>query len=232
MNTSKQRIVGRGIYSLRDASQLTGIPAARVRRWVEGYRFRSGGEVRSSGPLFRHDYGVAAEGVWLSFADLVEVRFIDAFVRAGVSLNAVRVAAERASELLSQDHPFSSREFKTDGRTIMTELAQDSKAPELLDLVSNQVGFKKLIDPFLYRGLDFGPKNSVARWWHHGGQGKIVIDPTIAFGRPVVAKESVPSRALFEAFRVEKSVERVSEIFEVSKPGVSAAIQFERQLAA
>ena len=232
MATQSFKIVGRGVYTIHDAARLTAIPARRIRRWLQGYDFRSRSGVRHSDPVLRHDYREVDYGIWLSFADLVEVRFIDAFLRTGVSWPAIRVAAERASQLLKQDHPFSSRRFKTDGQTIMTEIAEGTNTPELLDLVQNQVALKRIVDPYLYRGLDFGPTNQVSRWWHEAGQRKIVIDPARAFGKPIVAKEAVPTRALFDAYLVEKSIDRVAEVFEVSKSSANAAVEFEQHLAA
>lgn len=225
-------IVGQGVYSFSDAARLTGVPSRRVRRWVQGYDFKHAGSVRHSGPVVRRDAEPADQTLWLSFADLVEVRFIHAFRSSGVSWATIRVAAERASELLHRDHPFSSRSFKTDGRSILTEIARDSDAPELLDMVRNQLAFKKVLDPHLHSGFEFGPKDEVARWWHESGQKRVVIDPTRAFGKPIVAIEAVPTRVLFEAFRAEGTTDRVAAIFEVSKASVSAAIAFERSLAA
>jgi hypothetical protein len=31
-----------GIYSVRDAARLTGVSTGRIRRWLRGYRYRSG----------------------------------------------------------------------------------------------------------------------------------------------------------------------------------------------
>jgi hypothetical protein len=42
----------------------------------------------------------------LDFADLIEVRFLDAFLQHGVSWWTIRTAAERVRELLGRHHPF------------------------------------------------------------------------------------------------------------------------------
>jgi uncharacterized protein (DUF433 family) len=232
MTETPFKIIGHGVYSVDEASRLTRVPSQRIRRWLQGYEFKSRSGLHHSSPVLRHDYEAIEGKFSLSFADLVEVRFVDCFLRAGVSLPAIRLAAERASEVLKLDHPFSTRRFKTDGRTILTELATAGKSPELLDLVRNQMGFKQLIDPFLYRSLDFGPTSQAMRWWPEGGGRKVVIDPGRSFGKPIVAKESVPTRVIFDAFNAEESIGRVAAIFEVSKASVAAAVEFERQLAA
>lgn len=232
MTTQPFTIVGRGVYTLRDAARLTSIPGGRIRRWLQGYDFRSRSRVHHTAPVFGHDYREVDHRLILSFADLVEVRFIDAFLHAGVSWSAIRIAAERASKLLEQDHPFSTRRFKTDGRTIMTDIAAGTRAPELLDLVQNQVALRRIVAPYLYRGLDFGPGQQVSRWWHEAGRRRVVIDPSRAFGKPILAKEAVPTRALFDAYLVEESIDQIAEMFEVSRSSASAAIEFEKRLAA
>jgi uncharacterized protein (DUF433 family) len=225
------QIIGHGIYSFGEASRLTGIPAPRIRRWLHGYDFRSKSIPRHSPPLLRQDYLAVGEGSWISFADLIEVRFLEAFRREGVSWPTIRIAAQRASELLKQDHPFSSRKFKTDGKTIMTEIAEEG-VQELLDLVRNQTAFKRIIDPYLYRGIEFGPSREAARWWHEAGHRKIVIDPQRSFGKPILAKEGLPTGVLFDAWKVAGSIEQVAWQFEVARTSVSVAVDFEQHLAA
>jgi uncharacterized protein (DUF433 family) len=197
-----------------------------------GYAFRRGQQVRQSAPLFHHDYPVQDRDAWLSFADLMESRFLDAFRDAGVSWASIRTAAMRASEILGADHPFSSREFKTDGKTIMTEIATSSSDRELIDLVKDQVALRRVVGPYLYRGLEFGPRGAVRQWWPEGGRRKIVLDPDRAFGAPIVAKSGVPTKAIYEAVQVEQSVDAVAWQFEVPRSSVIAAVEFEEQLAA
>src|SRR5262245_41704840 len=209
------KVLGRGVFSVREASRLTGIPTRRLRRWLLGYEFRSrSGKHRSPPPVHR-DFPLVDRELSLSFADLIEVRFVDHFLQAGVSWTTLRVVARRAADRIGSDHPFSSWRFKTDGKTILTEIAVGSKEPELLDLMSDQVAFKRILDPYLYRGLDFGPTHNVARWWHEAGHRKIVIDPERSLGRPILAESGVPTQVIAAAFRVEQSVAAVAEQFEL-----------------
>src|SRR5213078_2216409 len=85
MATQVFNLVGRGVFSLSEASRLTGIPAPRIRRWLTVYEFRSRLGPRYSPPPVQRDYAVADGKVSLSFADMIEVRFLDHFLEAGVS---------------------------------------------------------------------------------------------------------------------------------------------------
>ena len=40
-----------GIYPVRDAARLTGVPAGRIRRWLRGYRYRSRKKAYASPPV-------------------------------------------------------------------------------------------------------------------------------------------------------------------------------------
>jgi hypothetical protein len=40
------RLIGRGLYTIPEASRLAKVPIANIRRWVLGYSYRTGGEQR------------------------------------------------------------------------------------------------------------------------------------------------------------------------------------------
>lgn len=225
------RYLGRGIYTVAEASRLTGVPRHSIRRWLRGYRFGAsrGGEHQSR-PIVVGDYGNEDfEQLTLSFLDLVEARFVSAFRQHGVSWKVIRLAASRATELLDRSHPFSSRRFQTDGKTILAEVGQDT--PELLDLAKNQMAFRKVIAPYLYQALDFSEDVAV-RWWPTGKRSGILVDPMRAFGQPIVDNTGIPTRTLFEAFEVEGATARVAQIYEIPERTVKRAVEFERSLAA
>ncbi len=48
----------------------------------------------------------------LSFLDLIEVRFVDAFLENGVPWKTIRSAAINAMEYFGQGHPLSNKRFK------------------------------------------------------------------------------------------------------------------------
>ena len=232
MARTTTRYLGRGIYSLADASRLTRLPARRIRRWVEGYDFNQGGRVHHSGPVMRSDFGRVDGSLALSFADLVELGFLNEFRKLGVSWPAIRVTSEQASLLLGRDHPFSSRQFLTDGRTILTNIARESEEPELLDLVKSQMAFQAVLQSYLKHAFEWSADDRVAKWWHEAGHGRVVLDPARAFGAPILSVERVPTRVIFRAFKIEGSLEAAARMFEVPRASAKAAIEFEQRLAA
>jgi uncharacterized protein (DUF433 family) len=167
----------------------------------------------------------------LDFADLIEVRFLDAFRRYGVSWKSIRLAAEHARELLGRHHPFSSRIFKTDGRTILADIVAHSGDRLLLDLVRNQYEFQRIISPLLYEGIEFGDTDEPERWWPLGTSREVVLDPTRAFGAPITPREGVPTRILADSIRVEESEATVAALYGVSVSAVNDAVAYESSLA-
>lgn len=221
-------LIGRGVYTLAEAARLTEVPAPRIRRWTQGYTYRYRGSRRSTPPAIAsgmtHIGGVPA----LEFQDLLEVRFLNAFREAGVGWKAIRIASQRAKELLGRHRPFSTRIFKTDGRTILAELVRETGDKILLDLVRDQYEFEKIISPFLYFGVEFDHLDEPRKWWPLGEDRRVVLDPQRAFGAPIVAHEGVQTRVLFGAFMAEGSLDIVSRWYEVEPAAVHDAIEFER----
>ena len=90
---------GSGLYTIAEAARLTGISPGRVRRWMRGYTFVRGNEPRTSPPVIRGQYALNEQGsIALSFMDLMEVRFVDAFLKKGVRWPTLRKAHDRAKE--------------------------------------------------------------------------------------------------------------------------------------
>jgi uncharacterized protein (DUF433 family) len=224
-------LLGVGVYTVPEAARLTGVSGRRIRRWLSGYDFRSGDTVRSSPPVW-HGQIPAGDSLALGFRDLLEVRFVDAFRRHGVSWRSIRIAADRAAEILHDSHPFSTKRFKTDGRSIFAEIMQKTGEESLLGLVKSQYEFKSIVDPFLFEGIEF-PAAEIApvRWWPLGLDRRVVIDPERAFGQPIVAPESVPTAVLAQAFRAEGSVPAVARWYLVDPQSVEDAVEFEDRIA-
>ncbi|HSS52106.1 MAG TPA: DUF433 domain-containing protein [Thermoanaerobaculia bacterium] len=224
-------LLGLGVYSVPEAARLTGVSSQRIRRWLQGYSYTSGDSARTSRPLWQRQIA-SQDSLILSFRDLLEVRFVDAFRRHGVTWKTIRIAAERAAEIVHDSYPFSTRRFKTDGRSIFAEILQATGDESLLDLVKSQYEFKSIVEPFLFEGLEFSALGiEPVRWWPLGMNRRVVIDPERSFGQPIVDPESVPTRILAHAFEAEKSIQAVARWYEVDPQSVRDAVDFEAQPA-
>lgn len=225
-------LTGLGLYTFGQAARLTDTSAAELRRWLRGY-----GPVREGG---QHDHPplwitelADADLDGLSFHDLLEVRFVKQFRRAGVSLQTIRIAAAHARELFESKYPFTCRRFQTDGKTIFAEAVRESGDSELLDLKKKQFAFEQIIRPSLYAGIEFGNDERALRWFPDTRNKNVVLDPAVAFGKPIVQRAGIRTDILYQAYLAEdRDRRRVAQQFEVNVKAVEAAIRFEERLAA
>ena len=225
-----QALVGVGLYSLADAAHLLKAPPRNLRRWMGGYTYKVGDESRDVPPLWVPDIPRFDDGIELSFRDLIELRFVRAFVDNGIGLQAVRNCLSYARKCIQADRPFSSGRFRTDGRTIFLESLEAAGEPKLLDLKRKQYVFKQVVEQS-FKDLDL-EGDIVARWRPFHGKDSIVVDPTRSFGQPVASKTGVPTVVLAEAVKAEGSVSRVAAIYEVERSVVQDAVKFEQELMA
>ena len=226
------KVIGRGVYSLAEAERLTKVPQQRIKRWTAGYVYRDKDEERYTAPVIATELEPIDGTPVLDFSDLLEVRFLNAFREHGVGWKAIRIAAQRAKELLGRHRPFSTRIFKTDGQTILAEIVQEAGDKLLLDLVENQYAFEQIISPYLYAGIEFDQLDEPERWWPLGEERCVVLDPQRAFGAPIVAQGGIPTRILADAMQTEGSIEFVAKWYESDPREVCDAVEFEHRLAA
>ncbi|CAM2193235.1 Antitoxin VapB45 [Paraburkholderia kururiensis] len=226
------QLTGIGLYTFHEAALLTKIPVRDLRRWLDGYSYRGKKhELISVDPLW--EPALADDDLdGISFHDLLEVQFVHAFREHGVSLQTIRVASRHARELFKTDYPFTSQQFRTDGRTIFASAIEETGETELLDLVKQQYAFRKIIEPSLRTGIEFGADRLAARWYPSPRSKAIVLDPAIAFGKPIVTHGSVRTSILSEAFNVEGDKNLVARLYEVPVAAVDAAVAFEESLVA
>ncbi|MCH8113347.1 MAG: DUF433 domain-containing protein [Proteobacteria bacterium] len=168
----------------------------------------------------------------LGFWDLLEIRFVDAFLEEGISLQKIRHAVAAARKLLKHTHPFSTKKFKTDGRSIFLEVSEQAGGKWLLDIIERQYQFWDVVWPSLYRGFEYSDVDEVARWWPMYPKRQVVIDPARAFGQPIVHKWRIPTSSLAQAFETERSVGAVARWYGVSQRAVEDAVKFETKFGA
>jgi uncharacterized protein (DUF433 family)/DNA-binding transcriptional MerR regulator len=231
--------LGRGAYGAAEGLRLLNFSRSNapvrhvsrntVARWLRGYDFGADGEGHSE-PLWRPDYLNEDNLIEFSFRDLIELRFVKAFRDIGLALPTIRECYQRAAEEVHDERPFSTRKFRTDGKTIFLEITEGIQEAKLIDLRRRQNVFRTIVEPSL-KDLEFDA-SAVARWFPLGiSRRSVIIDPTRAFGRPIAAS-GIPTEVLSRAVAVEGSVAKVVRLYNVSTAEVKDAVAFEKRLAA
>ncbi|HLX69702.1 MAG TPA: DUF433 domain-containing protein, partial [Verrucomicrobiae bacterium] len=218
-----------GIYMIPDASRLTGVSPQRIRRWLRGYEFQAKHGRHRSAPVWQGQLKPIDNSIAVGFLDLMEIRCVDAFRRAGVSWKTLRLAHTHAQEVLKLSHPFCTNHFKIAGRDIILEIPRDDAEPLLWDIAHDQREFGRITRPFL-KDLDFQNGELPQRWWPRGKNHLVALDPRRNFGQPIIFSEGVPTGILARSFRANRSIREVARWFEISPASVREAIEFERSL--
>jgi len=213
---------GIGAYSLTEAGRLLGVSPTTIRRWLFGYGYDRHGSRTEQAPLWRPQYGADQDEPLLSFRDLLEARIVRGFRNLHIGLPTIRACLDFAREVVGDDHPFSTRRFKSDGRRLFLE----SGNGRLVDLKVRQHVFKRIVEPS-FLDLDFDTE-AASRWWLLPRKRTIVLDPARSFGQPIVADHGIATARLAQAFEAEGSINRVAQLYELKSPLVRDALAFER----
>jgi uncharacterized protein (DUF433 family) len=225
-------LLGKGLYTVREASKLTRVPIWSIRRWSQGYTYKYRGSKIFSKPAVATDIDRLDGQIILSFADLMELLVLDHFLNAGVSWKTIRIASQKARDLLSVTHPFSTRSFKTDKHTILFETASDLDDRVLLNMLNDQFELSQILDSYLVTDNVEFVDNKPLRWWPGGRQELVVVDPNRSFGAPIIEENGIQTLVLKRSFEAEKSIKIVAQWFKISEEAVKKAVAFEKRLAA
>lgn len=216
---------GIGAYSLAEAGALLDVSSTTIRRWLFGYHYDHHGPLTEQMPLWRPQYGIDQEEPLLGFRDLMEARIVRGLRLMGIGLPTIRECLKRASEVVDDAHPFSTKQFRTDGKRLFLEQSDGFGDSRLLDLKARQNVFKKVVEP-TFKDLEYGI-DAAARWWLVPNRKTIVIDPNRSFGQPIAVENGVTTARLAQAVKAEGSIERVANIFEMKPSTVKDALSFE-----
>jgi uncharacterized protein (DUF433 family) len=228
VHAATSNLLNAGLYTVPEAARLTRISTGKIRRWPKGYSFKSGERIHHSDAVWQGELTPIENKLALSFRDLLELRFVDAFIRAGVSWRTMGRAHARAQEELKTTHPFCSNRIFTDGRSILLRQGEEDSDQALINLANNQAEFARIVEEF-EEELEFSGSDII--WYPLGKDRQIVIDPKRNFGQPTVTKSGVPAATLARSVKANSSQEIVARWYEVHPDEVRDAVEFEESLA-
>lgn len=218
-------------YSVAEASHYLRMPEETLRSWVLGRWYPAGGERKRSRPLIRLD---DPEGRYLSFINLVEAHVLAA-IRRGyrVKLPKVRTALDYVRGQFGVERPLIDETFQTDGLDLFVErygslinasLKGQEEMREMLSLYLERIernaqGFPIRLFPFTRRteseaGLKSDPRI-------------VVMNPSVSFGRPVIAGTGIPVSSIYERYQAGDSVADLAQDFRLETGAIEEAIRCE-----
>jgi uncharacterized protein (DUF433 family) len=220
----KPDLLETGIYSLSDAARLLGLPTSTVRVWVNGRGDRQS-------PLIDNELGRSGHTYLISFTNLMELRFVQKFVEAGVKLRRIRAVMAQAKDLLNRPHPFATNVvFTTDGKNILARILSDDGREDVLDLKSQNYEMLEVILRSLKPDVIFDAAGEATAWFPRRDTApNIVVHPRFSFGRPILLESHIPAEAIEQSVKVE-GVDATADLYEVPVEHVQEAVRFQEQL--
>jgi uncharacterized protein (DUF433 family) len=214
-------------YPFVEAAHYLNVPLSTLRAWCLGQGLRADGKTRQFQPLIRLD---ANDRRAPSFLNLVEAHILAAIRRQHhVPLPKVRQALSYVSKKLDTRRPLAELEFQTDGVDLfldklgslinVTQEGQTEMAEVIRDHLRRIERDAKGIPVRLFL---FTRKDNV-----RDQPSPVVVDPGIAFGRPVLAGRSVPTAVLADRFKAGDTLTQLAEDYDTSPQSIEEALRCE-----
>jgi uncharacterized protein (DUF433 family) len=227
MNAPSNHLLETGIYTLPQAAYLVGATLSQVRVWVEG---RNGKTAQA--PVISNEVGRIGNTVAISFTNLMELRFVAQFNKAGVRLNNIRAIMEEVRDVLNHPHPFSTKTvFKTDGKKIVAQIIGKNGFQAVYDLRSRNYEMPIVVLQSLREDVIWDPDGDAIAWFPRKKLApNVIIHPKFAFGKPILRKSGIPTETIAQAVKAERSQKAVANIYEIPVSQVREAVSFEKHL--
>jgi len=166
-----------------------------------------------------------------TFMNLLEFHILTAMRWKGLKMEKVRRALEYIGRQWPSKHPLLDQLFQTDGIDLFV-----SKLPDEIINVSKQgqLGFKGILEAFLQR-IDFDPSGIAAKFFpfveeKKAGEPKMIeINPSVAFGRPVIAGTGITADVVAGRFAARESVAELAEEYGRPPGEIEEAIRWARK---
>jgi len=171
-----------------------------------------------------------------TFTEVVELHFVNWCYGQGISLHLIRAISKEAMKYFRAEHPFALQDFAADGYHVFALFKDKPPADDALsarELPGLQLVFANMVEPRFFRAffdnLDYG-EGWVSRWWPMGRDGRVIIDPQRAFGKPIDDETGVRTDILYRSSLSGDTVEEVADWYDVPIEAVVKAKQYEESL--
>jgi uncharacterized protein (DUF433 family) len=214
-------------YTLAEAARYLRLPSATLRSWVLGRQYPTAKGSSDFPPLI---LPASKQPPLLSFSNLIEAHVLWALrTEHGVPVKALRDALAYAEKTLRIKRLLLRPELRANAGKVFLD-----RYGELIDLpASGQLAMRQLFNEHLKR-IEWDTSNFPVRLYPFlsivsaSGERPIVINPYIAFGRPVVERKGVSTSAIVERIDAGESVEDVANDYDLGKTEIEQAILYER----
>lgn len=163
----------------------------------------------------------------MSYFQLVEVAFVAFFRKMGVSMPRIRAARDYVAQNFNVEFPFAEYKFKTEGYRVLMDQIEVIPTREFDQVIvadaGGQMAWSKLLgDKF----AEFDYEYELALRWHPAGrQSRVVIDPRVSFGAPVVS--GLPTWVIKGRYIAGETIPEIEQEFVLPREAIQDALVFE-----
>jgi len=209
------------LYSIAEVGRYTRVQHTTLRSWIQS----------KSGDLLvpAASHTIAP----LSFINLVESHVLVALRgRYHVPMRQILRAVEWLKEIYGVGHPLAEIDLETDGREVfIRELGHPISASR-----KGQMGIDAILSRYLKR-IERDPENLPIRFYpltYETTPKLIVMDPAVAFGRPVIKGTRITTPMVFERYSGGESLQDIADDYDLDISDVEEALrcEIERRAAA
>jgi uncharacterized protein (DUF433 family) len=217
--------LSRAIFTLPEAAGYLDVPKSTIHAWA---RPAAGKPLITVFPR----RGAQATVPFIGFA---EAYVLTVFRCAGVPLQQIRPAVDALSRNIGLEHALASKRLYTDGAEVLYDYANERNEDDLLELVVVRTGqhqFSEIVRDYLKR-ITYGSDGWATRVRLPSYQrAEVVVDPTMAFGLPLVVHGGARVEDLVDRFVAGDSVADIAYDFDVPPEEVEDVIRVATRTAA
>lgn len=227
------KVLATPAYPLIEAAHYLNLRLSALRAWCLGQPLRADVKTRRFQPLIRLD---GEQRRALSFLNLVEAHVLAAIRRKHhIPLPVVRRALDYVAKQLRSARPLAEVQFQTDGVDLIVDClgtlinVTREGQPEMADVLRQHLKrIERNAEGVPVRLFPFTRMEATS-----GQPAAVVIDPYVAFGRPVLAGRAVPTAVLADRFKAGDSFEQLARDYGASTQAIEEALrcEFDRQAA-
>jgi uncharacterized protein (DUF433 family) len=213
-------------YSYAEGARMVDVPRSTLQAWTRGMPYGDGQHFE---PVLRPPEGY---GAGLSYYNLVEATVLRALRTVhAVPLADVREAIEDASHRFGIERLLIHEEFRVSGKDLFLQ-----RYSELIHLGrSGQMVLEELLRDTLMRVKYDEDRLALSHYPLTRGSPKsdpkiIEIHPYVAFGRAIVARRGISTRAIVSRIDAGESVEHVADDYDLTREEVSEAQAYEARM--
>ena len=214
-------------YTLAEAARYLRLPAATLRSWALGRQYPTAEGSSQFPPLFRP---ASKRPPLLSFSNLIEAHVLWSLrTKHVVPVKALRSALAYAEKEMGIDRLLLRPELRADAGKVFLD-----RYGELIELsASGQLAMRRLFEEHLKR-IEWDASKFPVRLYPFlaaatpSDARPIVIDPRIAFGRPVVVRKAISTSTIAERIDAGETVEDLAVDYDLGGSEIEQAVLYER----